>query len=305
MNFCTKYIKQINENYLEDNLFNLYLEIYEIYLENIANIKRFFPNITQEDVDEISKLDPTSEKRYTKWLLLRAKSNKEPKYFSLIQTDGETKIEFGEDAYKVEEYLTIYNKARNKPDFKGKKDIEQYKTVASLYEDIKDIKREDVSQSKTELLDSDEVDKIYEDNSWLMISPKTWEASCKFGKGTEWCTASGKRRNFYDEYTSKGPLYILIDKKDKTNKYQFQFYEGALLADKDDNEIKPLFWIKENNIPEGLLNKLNELDPEKRFVDVDTLSGEEKIKAVMNNYNVTKYTINDDGSINIHQNLAI
>src|SRR3989304_9982442 len=74
----------------------------------------------------------------------------------------------------------------------------------------------------------DEFIKYYEDEDVLIIITLTEKASCKYGKGTRWCTAA-KKDNQFDEYTEVDPetgekqrLYILIPKNPKHpgEKYQ-------------------------------------------------------------------------------------
>lgn len=56
---------------------------------------------------------------------------------------------------------------------------------------------------------------LFENDRWLIISPKTYEASCKYGAGTKWCVASKKTTSHYQSYTNQGKLVFVIDKKDK------------------------------------------------------------------------------------------
>lgn len=62
------------------------------------------------------------------------------------------------------------------------------------------------------------------------------QTSCDLGSGTGWCTATGKTDSMFKHYIRQDDLYILIDKKDKANKYQFS-YPTLQFMDKDDNPI--------------------------------------------------------------------
>ena len=59
--------------------------------------------------------------------------------------------------------------------------------------------------------------------------------SCKLGSGTEWCTATGKTKSYFNKYISSGPLFIFI-KPGSEEKYQFS-YENDQFMDKDDTPI--------------------------------------------------------------------
>jgi hypothetical protein len=53
---------------------------------------------------------------------------------------------------------------------------------------------------------------IYEDDKWLLLSPKSYEASCKYGAGTKWCIASKKNSSHYGSYSQRGRLIFVMDK---------------------------------------------------------------------------------------------
>lgn len=71
---------------------------------------------------------------------------------------------------------------------------------------------------------------------WEVWVPNTYEASCKLGQGTEWCTATTSTRDYFDSYTNDGKLYININKS-TGDKYQFHF-ESESFMDADDEEIE-------------------------------------------------------------------
>jgi hypothetical protein len=98
---------------------------------------------------------------------------------------------------------------------------------------------------------------FYEDSDWVVYIPETYAASCKLGQGTSWCTASTESSNYYDDYTEDGPLYIIINKKDRNEKYQFHLETDSFM-DKDDDAIDLFTFFKEER-NRGLLNKFKEL----------------------------------------------
>lgn len=71
--------------------------------------------------------------------------------------------------------------------------------------------------------------------------PETHEASRKYGTGTHWCTATSNPYH-YNRYTKKGPLFIIIDKKDPTEKWQFHKDD---FRDKMDSSITPYGWLRQ------------------------------------------------------------
>ena len=62
-----------------------------------------------------------------------------------------------------------------------------------------------------------QVNKIYEDDKFLVVVPQTEEASCKYGSNTKWCVTQ-KGAGHYQRYTSGSQiLYFIINKANSTN----------------------------------------------------------------------------------------
>lgn len=69
-----------------------------------------------------------------------------------------------------------------------------------------------------------DVEKVFENEDWLVISPKTYEAACFYGKGTKWCI-TGRIKEYWSDYTMRGvKFYFVMDKKDKDKKYAVAVY---------------------------------------------------------------------------------
>lgn len=92
----------------------------------------------------------------------------------------------------------------------------------------------------------DDVEVLYDGPYGNLSIPLSYEASCKLGSGTQWCTASSQTREHYDEYITSGPLYIWYDKNwnkgrlkelnNKSKKFQFQF--PSTFMDETDDTLK-------------------------------------------------------------------
>ena len=54
-------------------------------------------------------------------------------------------------------------------------------------------------------------EKIYEDENFLVVLPKTPEGSCHYGSGTRWCVAA-RDGNQFNNYSRRGTLYYIIFK---------------------------------------------------------------------------------------------
>lgn len=81
----------------------------------------------------------------------------------------------------------------------------------------------------------DEADKVYEDEDWIVVIPKTQAAAMYWGKDTKWCTAADSKNNMFNTYNKKGPLFIAINKHNPKEKYQACFEAGEY-KDINDND---------------------------------------------------------------------
>ena len=97
------------------------------------------------------------------------------------------------------------------------KDINQYRSFQHLEDALENViqdfkgKQEDRDASKN-------IDRVFENDKFLVIKPKTEQASCKYGSNTKWCVTS-KGSGHFGRYTAGGQsLYFIINKAKSTNK---------------------------------------------------------------------------------------
>ena len=109
--------------------------------------------------------------------------------------------------------IKLFDKYQNQLE---KKDINQYENYHQLDSVISPIQQ----REKEKELEK-RADKIYEDNRILVIKPKTKQSSCKYGKGTRWCTAATEGNRF-EEYSSgnQGLYYIILKGLEKQLGYK-------------------------------------------------------------------------------------
>lgn len=118
-----------------------------------------------------------------------------------------------------------------------KKDINQYKSFEELDNALTPLheKKKDKELEK-------QVEKIYEDNKFVVVKPKTEQASCKYGSNTTWCVTS-RGTGHFDRYTSGGQeLYFIINKVNSTDK---NYSKVAVHF----NQVgEPTFWDSQDKI---------------------------------------------------------
>lgn len=205
-------------------------------ITSIKRLKEMFPKIEEEDFKTILESDPTYTNnayeagKYGRWLL------------SLFNKNSLKK----EDLYKAKEYLEKFDKLKNKI---SNKDINAYKTLPDLYKVIEET--ESKSPTKSELkrnvqrtdLEKD-AELFMETENFKIYVPLTYEASCKLGNNTEWCTATRSNRGYYDRYTSgNNKLYVIISKNDPSEKYQWNTKE-RYTCDRKDEQVSEITLCK-------------------------------------------------------------
>ena len=211
----------------EGQLYNLICEaatLDDIYVKYYSDIDRGIFN-------KIVSSDPT-------WR--EDKPNKMGKFGKWLLKLWVNKKLMLEDLYKATEYLSYFIKYNNRIEVK---DINKYHSLPELYNIVK------VFMDNPEIAtsNSDEVrrikegaDKVFENGEWLVIVPHTKEASCYYGKGTQWCTAAEQSHNMFDHYNSQGNLYINIRKSDG-EKFQFHFESGSFMDATDTPIESPVY----------------------------------------------------------------
>lgn len=88
-----------------------------------------------------------------------------------------------------------------------KNDLHSYKNFDEVADSVI------ASEEKIKLKELEkQINKIYEDDDWLILIPQTYEASVKYGYNTKWCTASEKTSEQFVSYTRDGVLIYIIHK---------------------------------------------------------------------------------------------
>jgi len=155
--------------------------------------KKYSDKYDEEDLDFILGISDLQDfnHKYTDWVLKHILS------YADVDEMAEVAVELVKDFDKYQKNLE-------------KKDINQYLSFEELDKALLPLK---VKEKEREL--ENQTEKIYEDDNFLVLIPKTIESSCKYGSGTKWCTTI-KGADHFKRYTSgKQGLYYIIRKKGK------------------------------------------------------------------------------------------
>lgn len=155
-----------------------------------------------------------------------------------------------EDLPKAKDYLTLIYKHN------ASIDVNKIKQLGDLYELVKRyIALNDSSLSNIlSTLSETDYKLLFNGNDWVIYQPLTEIGSCYLGVNTQWCTTWGPhsldpknkdKTNYFDHYNKTGVLYIIINKKNENDKYQFHF-EGKQFMNPGDNQIDTSNFLYKN-----------------------------------------------------------
>ena len=152
-----------------------------------------------------------------------AEINPNHKYLEWIAKNWDTSgpNEEGDIDHNLKEILLAVSNFDNQSQRLEVKDLNQYRDIDQLFDALKK-----VGETARRTVDiTDDVEKVYEDNRFVVVSPKTHTASCYYGAGTKWCTASKDTTSHFSTYKGNGELYYIIDKTLPTSS---PYYKVAL-----------------------------------------------------------------------------
>ena len=220
---------------------------------------KYYNNLQNWDKQKLLKFlakDPTwndnkEHGQYSKWIL--DKLNRNVLDNSHLGHLHDTLKRF-EDNKKY-----LKNKDINK--FKSLQEIDTYLNDDNSYNELSHsqiVRQHRRDKQKADL--DNEAKLIYEDSNWEIWIPKTYAASCKLGRGSRWCTASTETSSYFDRYSKDGNLYIILNKYNGKEKYQFHT-ESDNYMDINDEEID-LFDLSEEEKNKKWINALRQYNKE-------------------------------------------
>ena len=298
-------------------LLSKYTDQIRKYWKDIGLSKHLSPEDTEVAIVELVRgivfnTDPT-EGEYSEWILK-----------NYLKMDSAHANRWHEDSYKIYDDLTEYHKYKRllKQDEQLKvfTDINRIKSFSELYYLVND---EDYSVFGKKIAEAKEkeeqkemegqADKIYVSENYLIVVPKSQEASCSYGRNTRWCTASTGSYNYFNQYNKQGPLYIIIDKK-QNEKFQFHF-QSKQFMNSDDSQIDVKEFLKEHEelkdtiFDLALKNEavsfcMQNFKPEKVIEEVDKMPEEKQIEFIKHDVRICFHVgVKNPEFVNKHQTL--
>lgn len=206
-----------------------------------------FQNVPSDVIDSVIEIDPTKKKSYSQWLLSKWDNEKDvivdnlengriAKLFQYYKEHNDIQIK---DCPSVEEGLSTFVPKEDTVLTKSSSPM----TVLMNYGWRKEV--------PSEL--ANDFDIVFNEDNWVIAVPNTYEADCKLGENTRWCTAGGRSsfadgRYYYDRYLSDsgGKYYVNFDMSEGESRYgkdypftRYQFhFESNQFMDSDDDEVE-------------------------------------------------------------------
>lgn len=231
-------IEKITELVLE-NIENLLLE------GRVENIKKKYPKPTWEEIDKLVAIDPSPTNKFLEWAT-KMFLPKTIKWFK--ENTGNRwrswRIEEVPDDPEDPRWRENYNISRNfttlgsdtlselkdnlehffkNPSKYEIKDINQFKTVKE-FDDAVEVAKQKLSRKEQK---ETGVDKVFEDDRFILLMPKTHKASCRYGARTRWCVTTRGYSHYFKNYFAEGPIFFLVDKSQPEKSYSPSYMEKA------------------------------------------------------------------------------
>ena len=177
---------------------------------------------------------------------------------------------------------TIEEFDRVRPNLK-KKDLYQYKDRKEVVDSLEQYKKEKVRNIGTHK----ESEVVYEDDRFKVVVPKSHTASCYYGAGTKWCTASTDNPGHFTNYDRDGKLFYILDKQASTSNPFYKIalnktYKGSTTWYDAKDDVMTAMGNADEYIDElegiGMLNKIDEYFKFTYKDEIEKISEEEKQK---------------------------
>lgn len=233
--------KKVTELVLE-NLDKLLLE------GRVEDVKNKYPQKLWDSIDNLSSIDPSGNNKYLEWMakmympttIQWFRDNVDSRSTSWSWTIDEvptspTSIYWNEHkftrrmpsfdlssstALELKDNIEHFHKNPSKYEIK---DINQFKDLKS-FNDAVEIAKQKLSRKEQK---ETGVEKLYEDDNFILMLPKTHKASCRYGANTRWCVTMRDRSGYFERYFSQGPIFFLVDKRRTPSRYTPKYMEDA------------------------------------------------------------------------------
>lgn len=210
----------------------------ELLLESrVEEVKRKYPDVAVDIIELLASKDPSGNNKYLEWMvkMKHTGANNVPqitKYINLFhESINKLTKENLDEIIRIKNWGWLLTDTRPiakvfQKIYKSPKDINSYEDFELFMQILNEIKNV-LSKSEIKKL---EANVLYNSDDLLIMIPKSHRASCYYGAGTKWCTTNKENDNYFKNYTSKGTLIYVINKKEP---YSNIWHKVAFFIDND------------------------------------------------------------------------
>ena len=235
----------------------------------VEDFKNIFKDkyTTPEQMDAIIRVSSEVDPKH-KYLIWLAKSLTKPVF--------NNEIAFADELAQAQELLMKFKTIGSNLPIK---DITGYKNISELAEAIKTYE----NRQRRTIKKVEGADIIYDDDEYTIIHPKEYKASCYYGQGSRWCTASRDSDSHWIRHNREGKLFYFLSKKLPSSD---RFYKVALEQKYDgernffDAPDKPFTsgWIIGTDYLKEMLGVVDQYLKDNYSKEIEIFSDEQKAK---------------------------
>jgi hypothetical protein len=215
-------------------------------MSRIDRLKEQHPELNITIVDMLAAVDPTDTYKYTEFLIKMFKKSftgNEKENIALTLGTDLVGDKYSKNLNEFEEHVKA-NRIQ-------KKDISQYTSFDEIEEQVK-MAEEIVKQKELEK----QIEKLFEDDEYLVLIPLTKESNQTYGSNTKWCTTM-EHGGYWEKYSENYKIIFVLNKqtgnKIAISKGNYN-NEGVKVWDQKDNEVS----IFETNIPSNIYEVISQ-----------------------------------------------
>lgn len=191
--------------------------------------------LTPQTFEHLAESDPSPTKKYLEWMIKQK-----------LMDSSSNRISVNDIVPTIKYFHKNIHKFKNK-------DINFYKNLKDLENLVKELELKDEALGVT-----GKAEKLYEDETVLLVRPDDKQAVQKYGAGTKWCITM-KNANYYEDYISQNIIfYFLINKtKDGFSNGGFDLSKIAFAVYRNhNNDTKEIeyFDAEDTSLTEDIVN---------------------------------------------------
>jgi len=209
-------------------------------MSRIDRLKEQHPELNITIVDMLAAVDPTDTYKYTEFLIKVFKKSftgNEKENIALTLGTDLVGDKYSKNLNEFEEHVKA-NRIQ-------KKDISQYTSFDEIDEQVK-MAEEIVKQKELEK----QIEKLFEDDEYLVLIPLTKESNQTYGSNTKWCTTM-ESGGYWEKYSENYKIIFVLNKqtgKKIAISKGINNDEGVKVWDQKDIEVS----IFDANIPSNI-----------------------------------------------------